>query len=232
MLRSFDAIAFDIDGTLYPAWKLNFRLIPFCVFHPRFMLAFRKTRKSFHNQASKQDFFYEQAKIMTSLLVKPFKTSDLDTKEKLIAKMEEKIDKLLYKGWIKPYSKVKLYKGVVEVLKKCNELEIPVGILSDFLPGEKLKNWNIDTYIKASVGAEDTGALKPSAIPFLALAKQLQISPNRILYVGNNYKLDCLGGKNAGLKTALIVKSKKDFPKADFTFKTYDELYQYLFKED
>ena len=230
MIRSFDAIAFDIDGTLYQAWKLNIRLIPFCVFNPRFMLAFRKTRKFFHTQEIKQDYFYEQAKMMTKLLVKSFEKADPKTKEKLITKMQDKIDNLLYKRWIKIYSKVKLYKGVVEVLKKCKEQNIPVGILSDFLPGDKLKNWKIDTYVTASLGTEETGTLKPSKLPFLALARELKVEPNRLLYVGNNYKLDCIGGKNAGLKTALIVKSKGNYPEADFTFKKYSELYKYLFE--
>ena len=77
------------------------------------------------------------------------------------------------------------------------------------------------------MGSEETNALKPSEIPFLKFAGKLGTSPERILYVGNNEKLDCSGAKKAGMKTALI--SRKKTSAADITFKNYQELYNILF---
>ena len=43
-IPGIEAIAFDIDGTLYPAWRLNIRILPFVVRHLRFMRAFNRAR--------------------------------------------------------------------------------------------------------------------------------------------------------------------------------------------
>ena len=45
MKYGISAIAFDIDGTLYPSWRFNLRIIPFLLKHFNFMSAFNKTRK-------------------------------------------------------------------------------------------------------------------------------------------------------------------------------------------
>ena len=51
-IPGIEAIAFDIDGTLYPAWKLTLRAVPFFICHIRFMNAFRKVRRILHEYSS------------------------------------------------------------------------------------------------------------------------------------------------------------------------------------
>ena len=45
MISGIDAVAFDIDGTLYPNSALYRRMIPFFLTNVRFMLAFGEVRR-------------------------------------------------------------------------------------------------------------------------------------------------------------------------------------------
>lgn len=217
LFGDLEAIGFDIDGTLYPAYRLNLQVIPFCLIHPFLMIKFGEVRKKLHNGGKVEDFFTEQANLLSGKLGKD------PEKVKLL------LDKLIYKGWIEKYKKVKLYPGVKNLLEECRNRGLKTGILSDFLPGEKLTNWGIENLIDVALGSEETNALKPSEIPFLTFAERLGVSPDKILYVGNNERLDCLGAKKAGMKTALISRKKTTL--ADITFKNYQELHNILFTD-
>ena len=51
-LSDIDAVAFDIDGTLYPAWAFTVRCIPFFLRHIRFMHAFSAVRRFLHSKSA------------------------------------------------------------------------------------------------------------------------------------------------------------------------------------
>ena len=55
-----------------------------------------------------------------------------------------------------------------------------------------------------SICAGDVGASKPSVIPFIAMAQRAGVPPSRILYVGDSEEHDVIGGRAAGMCTALI----------------------------
>ncbi|HNY22331.1 MAG TPA: HAD family hydrolase, partial [Treponemataceae bacterium] len=87
----------------------------------------------------------------------------------------------------------------------------------------------------AVIGSEETGALKPSPVPFLALANALGIPPSRILYVGNSPSSDVAGAKAVGMKTACIVGPVsalfgRTVPGADISFSSYRQLTQIVLK--
>ena len=42
MLADISVVAFDIDGTLYPSWSLNVRLLPYVLRHLSFYLKYNK----------------------------------------------------------------------------------------------------------------------------------------------------------------------------------------------
>ena len=75
MKYGISAIAFDIDGTLYPSWRFNLRIIPFLLKHFNFMSAFNKTRKDIRFWQKKNpdkvlsNFFDFQAEIRKMLKI-------------------------------------------------------------------------------------------------------------------------------------------------------------------
>ena len=72
-------MAFDLDGTLYPAYRLNFRLVPFLVKEQRLLRAFGGARTLLREadlaensggeaQGQAADFYETQARITAEVL--------------------------------------------------------------------------------------------------------------------------------------------------------------------
>ena len=106
-------------------------------------------------------------------------------------------------------------------------------MLSDFPPEQKGEVWGIKQYCDVILGTEAVGALKPSPIAFLEMAKQLEVSPEEILFVGNSHKFDVKGAKAAGMKSAWFVSRisslfQKKSDEAEITFCSYPKLQRML----
>ncbi len=224
-----DAVAFDIDGTLYPSWKFTFRGIPFFIRHLRFMYAFRKVRQTLHDLSAEKpdsplpDFFGLQSQLLAQKL--PM------TPEQVT----EFVDKSIYKGWKKYFIHMKPYPYAKEVIEQLKDAGLKIGILSDFPPDQKDSVWDILPLCDASLGSEDTGALKPSHIPFKKLAEMLGVPCERILYVGNSQKYDIEGAAAVGMKTACIQSHAasllgKKIRNADISFSNYRQLLKNVLK--
>ena len=216
----FSAIAFDLDGTLYPDLKLFVRLIPFVLKENRLLRAMGKARKQLRAGGNPEEDFYKvQADIMAKILKKP--ANDI----------REKTEKLIYRGWEIHFRKIRLFPHIKETLDLFNKNGLKLGLLSDFPPDIKIEYLGLKDYWKALVCSEFCGKLKPDPLSFLELAKALETRPEEILYVGNNYSYDVIGAQRAGMKTALIQnawkrKRKKSAP--DFIFHDYRQLQKYV----
>ncbi|HHU35792.1 MAG TPA: HAD family hydrolase, partial [Treponema sp.] len=93
MREQIDAVAFDIDGTLYPNAALYWRTIPFFLRNHSLVLAFGRVRKEIrlwqeaHPGEIHTDFFGWQASLMAEQLGG---TPD---------SMKIKLHELIYEGW-------------------------------------------------------------------------------------------------------------------------------------
>lgn len=199
MRAEIDAIAFDIDGTLYSNWSFYRQLFPFLLGHARFLSAFGEARRDVriwqeaHPGAAHEDFFGWQAELTARHLgADPGET-------------RARIDRLIYEGWKPLFARVKPYRHTAETFRRCRAAGLKIGILSDFLPEQKGDIWGLAGLSDVVVGSEETGALKPSPVPFRALAGKLGVDPERILYVGNSVRSDVEGARAVGMKTACIV---------------------------
>ena len=104
-MRDFEVIAFDIDGTLYPSWRLNLIIIPYVISHLSFFRHYRKVRQILHRTAPLPDFFEYQAR----LLSEEMKITVDDAKNL--------IEKYVYQG-LKPFfEKIPSFKYVQEAFK-------------------------------------------------------------------------------------------------------------------
>jgi putative hydrolase of the HAD superfamily len=213
-------IAFDLDGTLYPNYRLFIRLAPFIIKHGKFLWAMGKARNIIRTKSPEGPFYELQARIMADFL----------KEEPRI--IQERLEKLIYRGWEPLFKAIKPYPHVRETLEAFRRRGFKLGILSDFPPIKKLEHLGLGGGWDTVLCSEDSGRLKPDPLPFLKLAASLALSPNRILYVGNSLKYDIAGAKKTGMKTALIRSGwKKNVPpgdQADFTFSDYRQLHQYV----
>ena len=226
-IPGIEAIVFDIDGTLYPAWKLTLRAVPFFIRHIRFMKAFGKVRHILHGYSSSDpdkvlpDFFNVQNELLaTHLNISPQEVSDF-------------LDREIYRGWKKKFVRIRPYPFAKEAISRLKEAGFKIGILSDFPPEQKGSVWGILPLCDVALDSEALGALKPSRIPFLKLAEALNTPCERILYVGNSKAYDVAGASSVGMKTAYIKNPfvsffRKKPPYADISFSNYRQFLNYV----
>jgi len=246
MRTDIEGVAFDLDGTLYPNYRLNIRLIPFAVKELPLLYAFGKTRIVIREEQeaglTQYDNFYQhQADITAKMLNAPAEQT------------KEKIERLIYRGWEPLFKKIDIFQGVKETLLAFHNSGYKLGLLSDFPPEKKLEYLGISEHWDAVYCSEYAGVLKPHSLPFTKLAQQMNLPPEKILYVGNSVSYDVAGAKEAGMKTAWIrtfpfniagaaedyvkttwfskflpeIRLKKG-PKPDFSFNYYRQLFDYM----
>ena len=226
-MKGIEGIGFDLDGTLYPNYRMNLKLIPFILKESRLLSAFGKTRNIIRKEQKTHlhqgDFYEYQAEITAKILsVEP-------------QQLKEKIDLLIYRGWEPLFKTVKLFNGVIKTLNAFKNAGFKLGLLSDFPPETKLEYLGLSGIWDAVLCSECCGALKPHPLSFEKLAASLNLQPEKILYVGNSRRYDVAGATKAGMKTAWIKSplfpgSGKKKPKPDFSFSSYRQLYDFMIK--
>jgi putative hydrolase of the HAD superfamily len=232
--KKFAALAFDLDGTLYPNYRFYIRLVPFVFKELRLLRAFGKARdrlRAGEGKGTGEDFYSRQARLMAEILREPPE------------EIREKVRRLIYRGWEPAFRKIKLYPHVEETLRAFKAAGIKMGLLSDFPAGEKLKNLGIFEFWDTVLCSEVIGELKPDPLPFGELARCMGFPPEEILYVGNSFPYDVAGAKRAGMGAAWIRSGKKRLslktsiensikpggpPEADFVFSDYRQLQDYV----
>jgi len=183
-MQGIEGAAFDLDGTLYPNYRLNILLIPFLLKEWRLIYAFGRARKIIREQQeissapqyipSVQGDFYEyQAGITAKIIGVPPEA------------MKEKIESMIYRKWEPLFKKVKLFKGAAETLAALKKAGFKLGLLSDFPPETKLKYLGLSDGWDAVLCSERCGALKPHPRSFTELAAAMSLPPEKILYVGS-----------------------------------------------
>jgi len=222
MLEGISAVGFDLDGTLYPNYRLNVRLLPFLLRHGRLLSALGRARAVIRREQEQSpssvwpNFYDYQARITAGLLrARP-------------ERIKENIDRLIYRGWERYFSKITLFPHVRETLAELRATHLKLGLLSDFPPKTKLEKLGLADCWDAVLCSEDIGAIKPAIRPFTELAKALGCPPEQTLYVGNSGRYDADGARRAGMKTALITRSRHGKTKADFTFHDYRQLRDFV----
>jgi putative hydrolase of the HAD superfamily len=243
MRNDIEGIAFDLDGTLYPTYRLNIRLVPFIIKEWRFLLAFGKARDKIRACQERElaensgrsgsgepipgpETLYDtQARLVARIL----KIADQDGKGAV--RVKERIETLIYRGWEPFFKKIRLFRHVRETLSAFRKRGLKLGLLSDFPPEQKLEYLGLDGFWDAVLCSERENRLKPHPLPFQSLSRAMALSPDRILYVGNSRLYDAEGAKRAGMKTALI-RSFRFTPaagrSADFIFQDYRQLQKYM----
>ncbi len=223
MIEGIKVIAFDIDGTLYPAYRLNVRIIGHFFSYAREFLHFGLVRRQLRKTAPLPNLFEYQAR----LLAKRLKV-DSETAQKIL-------DDMAYAGLAKYFKNIKTYEDVYETFEKLKKAGYRLALLSDFPPEQKGELWGLKPFCDKILSTEKIGALKPSKYPFGVLAMELGVKPQEILYVGNSAKYDVLGAKNAGMKTAYLEPLwrrlfHKPLREADISFSNYRQFQEIALK--
>lgn len=216
-LGEIEAVAFDIDGTLYPQWALTVRALPRYIRHGEFFLHYGLVRHALHKLPVQKNLH----KTEVAMLAKRVGQSEQF--------VEKKLDDLVYSGLAPYFQKIAPYPYMTETIAKFKAAGLKIALLSDFPPKQKGDVWGAKQYCDVILGTEELGALKPDPTPFLKMAEALKVEAQRVLYVGNSAKFDIDGAHRAGLKSAYLVGGlrkvlKIGLPRADISFFDYRHL--------
>jgi putative hydrolase of the HAD superfamily len=212
------AVAFDLDGTLYPNYKMYLRSVPFFVAHPRLVRHFGKIRRVIRTVRPIYNFRWLQAELLAGSL-------RIST-----AQAAELIERNIYGRWEETFRKISAYVGAREALQTLRAEGLRLAVISDFPVHRKLKYLGLDDLFDCAFSSEEIGYLKPNPEPFLSLAQRLSLPPDQIMYVGNNYKYDILGAREVGMRSAHLSRKRMIDSKADLTFTNYGELRDSILK--
>lgn len=214
--RKIKAVVFDVDGTLYPNSCMIARSVRFFFSHPLISLAFNQLRKDVRQFGGVEDLHLAQVSLAAGYLRIPAE------------KAEYLIEEYIYGQYMSMFRDVKPFPCIEPMLEEFRNAGLKLGVISDFPIRNKLSYLGLDRFWDAALSADEAGSLKPDSEPFLMMAEELGISPENIIYVGNNYKYDIIGSKGAGMLAAHFSKKEVPGSIADITFSDYNDLRRYV----
>lgn len=215
-MQDVNAVAFDLDGTLYPEIPMNIRSIPFVLRNLPLVLALEKARKELRSQGPVLEFNRIQAEKVGRILgVRPGRAYAL-------------IEQRVYKQWFKLFKSTRPFPGLKDMLLRLKSQGLKLAVMSDFPIRNRLRDMGLGGLWDTEFSSEETGALKPRPEAFHRLALELGCEPPRILYVGNSYRYDVLGARQAGFLSAHLTKRPPIDSLADFSFSDYTDLEDFI----
>ena len=213
------ALAFDIDGTLYPNYRMYLHSLTPAMAHPKLAINFGRVRKAIRTIRPVENFRHLQARMLAERMG--------TSAEHAFALAE----RFLYQNWIRSFRGLKPYPGVRTSLEAFKAAGLGLAAMSDFPIQGKLAYLGLDGLWDVAFTSEDTHYLKPHPEPFLRLIAELALPPEQILYVGNSYAYDVLGARAVGMRTAHLSRRRVPDSKADFTFFRYSQLRDFVFSQ-
>jgi len=212
------AVLFDLDNTLLDFMKMKQNAISAALDSMIFSgLDINKEKAEIYIYKIYDEHGYEYQEVF-----------DLFLKE-VIGKVNYKI---LAKGIIS-YKKAKedslsLYKNVNSTLVILTKLGLKIGVISDAPSREawiRICSVNLENMFDTVVTLHEKGIHKPSPEPFKQAMKDLDVSPNETIMVGDWPERDIIGANKLGIKTAFAkygdtfgtIKSGADFELEDIS---------------
>jgi YjjG family noncanonical pyrimidine nucleotidase len=111
---------------------------------------------------------------------------------------------------------------------------IGTGIITNGFRETQQKKYEVlelNRYCSQFLISEDVGKMKPHPEVFDQATEMAGVKRENILYVGDSYSSDIVGGRNAGWKTAWYTAFSTPTPdreSADFRFSSFDQLLTWL----
>jgi len=102
-------------------------------------------------------------------------------------------------------SSLMLYKNVDKTLLKLTKMGLKIGVISDAPSREawiRICSMNLEHVFDTVVTLHEKGIHKPSPEPFKKAIKDLDVSPNETIMVGDWPERDIKGANQVGMKTA------------------------------
>lgn len=213
------AVAFDVDGTLYPNASMYLRSWGLALGNMHLIRTLEQVRWQLRDQPDAGDDFHRvQSRLMAQRLN--------ITPERAYALVEGRI----YTRWYRIFRKLRPFPQLADTLQAFKAAGLKLAVLSDFPIRNRLVDLGLAGPWDVAFSSEETGYLKPHPEPFRVLAQRLGLAPAEVLYVGNSYRYDVLGADSVGMPCAHLTKKPKNGSQAVFSFSRYFQLKDFVFR--
>lgn len=209
-----EGIIFDLDGTLLYTLKDLNNAINFSLLKNGFNSISLDETKSFIGNG------------VEKLVLRSLKNQNEDKFESVLKDFKDYYDK---HNCDNTYP----YDGIIELLKKLNEKNIKIAIVSNkYQKGvEEICKPLFDKYIKVYVGASKNYKSKPEVDMVNIALNKMNVSSNNCLFVGDSI-VDILTAKNANMKSIGVLWGYKDVSLATYKVSNPLEIITIIDKEN
>lgn len=201
------AVVFDVDGTLYDARRMRWRLLPRFLkgglARPReaatalsVIMAYRRAHERLRGRRREElggTLVEAQLRLTASLSGEP-----------------EKVVQRLIHEWFDlaplPALAAAVRPGLAQSLARLRGAGIRTAVLSDYPPLHKLKALGVDAQFDCVAWAQEAsiGVLKPDPAGLREVLRRLGTAAERAVYVGDRPDVDAAAAALAGCRGALI----------------------------
>ena len=213
------AVAFDVDGTLYPNASMYLHSLGLALTNLRLIKTLETVRGQLREVPDPSDDFH---KVQARLVAKALGI----TPDRAFALVEGRV----YTRWYRIFRSLKPYPGLRETIADFRARGLKLAILSDFPIRHRLTDLGLDGPWDLAFSSEETGFLKPHPRPFEVMAERLGLPTEEILYVGNSYTYDVEGAWAAGMPCAHLTRKPRAGGKAVLSFSRYGDLKDFVFR--
>ena len=237
-MTEIKAVCFDIDGTLYPKWRMDWNLLWSVFPSPLMAYRFNKFRRKVRLATEERTVpaTLEGYRLRQAISLSGREQNSIPAEH--LSHVLRAIDRQFYARWERSFTNVKAFPGVRETFMLIRELGAKVGVLSDFPLGAKLEALGVVDLVDFACCSEESGYLKPHPAPFQLLAKHLGVEFSQMLYVGDSYSKDIMGAGALGISSCLLVPHLRAgrgarvhtqlYPQATLVCRNFEELQRYI----
>lgn len=120
-------------------------------------------------------------------------------------------------------------RNVMDTLKKKYRLTMITNGASVW-QREKIEKLDIEDYFEEIIVSGELGHHKPNPKIFQEMTERTGVTPDEIMYIGNDYRKDIQGAKTSGWRTAWVKRTdeKRDETVPDYTISELSELLDFL----
>jgi HAD superfamily hydrolase (TIGR01509 family) len=204
-LGRVQGVIFDVDGTLYDQNALRWRIVPPIVAAHwtkptkgvrviRVLQAYRQAHEELRNRAFSSDLQLAAAAAKCGYTV---------------AEVRATVDQWFERTPLALLPRC-VYAGVPEFLNLLSELRISCGVFSDYPAEAKLSAMGLKRFFSHTLSAAEVGRQKPDPTGILTVAREMGLTPERTLYVGDR-TIDMEAAAKAGMQ-GILVQGGNSYP--------------------
>lgn len=221
-MKKFEAVLFDLDDTLYP--EVDYVKSGFKVVANFLSEKINLKEKDIYNS-----FIH---------LFKVKKENVFNRFFDLINCKNEELLHICIKIYREHFPNISLANEVMNVLEYLKMKKYKLGIITDGRSEgqrNKIKALDLQKYFDYILITDELGGIKfrkPNKLSYIKILNELNVTPVKSVYIGDNPKKDFITAKKLGIYTIMVennnsIYSQKDFPVeylADISVKKIEEL--------